>query len=92
VLQDECLPPFYLSLTQNILPFTKLVLKLVVCVQCMLQIGHTIHDGHQLIREGDVVVCTHGDSNNPAFIIFISAPGSTCVMKVIVANTKAVPA
>lgn len=37
-----------------------------------------------LIREGDVVVCTHGDSN--------SAPGSTCVMKVIVANTKAVPA
>jgi hypothetical protein len=46
-----------------------------------------------LIREGDVVVCTHGDSNNTAIIIIvISAPGSTCVMKVIIANTKAVPA
>ena len=32
VLQDECLIPFYLSPTQNILPFTQLVLKLVVCV------------------------------------------------------------
>jgi hypothetical protein len=30
VLQDECLTPFYLSPTQNILPFTQLVLKLVV--------------------------------------------------------------
>jgi len=32
-----------------------------------------------LIREGDTTVCTHGDSN--------SAPGTTCVMKVIIANT-----
>ena len=31
MLQDECLTPFYLSPTQNILPFTQLVLKLVVC-------------------------------------------------------------
>jgi hypothetical protein len=32
VLQGECLTPFYPSPTQNILPFTLLVLKLVVCV------------------------------------------------------------
>jgi hypothetical protein len=33
VLQDECLTPFHLSPTQNILPFTQLVLKLVVLVK-----------------------------------------------------------
>ena len=37
VLQDECLTPFHLSPTQNILPFTQLVLKLVVCV-CRIKI------------------------------------------------------
>ncbi len=37
-----------------------------------------------LIKEGDVVLCTHCDSN--------SAPGSTCVMKVVVANTKTLSA
>jgi hypothetical protein len=31
VIQDELLTPFYLSPTQNILPFTQLTLKLFVC-------------------------------------------------------------
>jgi len=31
VLQDECLTPFYQSPTLDILPFTQLILKLVVC-------------------------------------------------------------
>ncbi len=37
-----------------------------------------------LIKEGDLVLCTHCNSN--------IAPGSTCVMKVLVANTKTLSA
>ncbi len=56
--QDECLTPFYLSLTQSILPFTQLVLQLVVCVlhsdgvvPCLAQSGHILIHGDYSIAE-----------------------------------------
>jgi hypothetical protein len=42
VPQDECSTPFYLSPTQNILPFTQWVLKLVVCVLCDEETYHNV--------------------------------------------------
>jgi hypothetical protein len=59
VLQDECLTPFYLSPTQNLLPFTQLVLKLVVCVAAICLMCLKLQQGrghHAQTCEGEGVL------------------------------------
>jgi hypothetical protein len=60
VLQDECLTPFYLSPTQNILPFTQLVLKLAVCVWTCRDGRRTGYTQGGARRAGDKLVQARG--------------------------------